>query len=159
MQVGELTKLIVKDLNDHLGLSVNTIVKISKEISDIDEFKTLASYIEERFKGLKLNYTTSSQDPINPPKRISKLELTPQTPKKKRKGKYSKQYNKYIKKQEDKYKQYKIIQPKPFISKQTYYVDKERKKQTYDTDDEREKEIDEEEYRRKEKESVPIINA
>ena len=83
-----LQQLIVKDLNEHMGLSVDTIVEMSNNIDDIKKFKILASIIKKEFGSLKGNYKkTPLEAPLTPltprsrPERSNKRrksELTPQ---------------------------------------------------------------------------------
>ena len=62
----KLIETIRDDLENNLGLSVNTIVDISTFAKDLDEFKSLASIIEDEFQGLNTSFTNlDNTDGVN----------------------------------------------------------------------------------------------
>ena len=56
-----IIELIKEDLENNLGLSVNTISEISKSIDNIDEFKSLTSVIESTFQGLDVKFVKNNE--------------------------------------------------------------------------------------------------
>ena len=55
-------QLIVEDLNKHRGLSVDTIVKMSNTIENIENFKLLTNMIEKKFEGLDVKFKASVEN-------------------------------------------------------------------------------------------------
>ena len=62
----ELEQTIVEDLSKHRGLSVDTIMKISSKIDDINKFKILAGIIKNKFEGINGEYKKSLEAPLIP---------------------------------------------------------------------------------------------
>ena len=60
MEIGQLEQIIVKDLKDHKGLSVDTIIKIGYNTDYIIDFKILASIIKHEFEGINGDYKEKS---------------------------------------------------------------------------------------------------